>query len=234
MPSGIYVRKSAEDRFWAKVQICVHGMECVYCCWEWIGAQNRQGYGSFWDGEAIVLASRMSLRLKHGRLDEEKLALHWCDNPPCVNDAHLYAGTYKDNGRDMRVRGRSCRGEDKPTARLSVSIVEEMRTLYAQGWSLPELAQRYDVGASHVSSTVRGKKWATIPGAVEKRAFAHGEHHAHSKVTWAIVRDWRERYARGGVTYERLAKEQGVTPSLVCLVINNRIWQEEVPNESVP
>lgn len=70
-------------------------------CWLWTGTRNRQGYGMF----GRRLAHRVSLALAEGPIPEGKFALHRCDNPPCVNPKHLYAGTASDNMRDALARG---------------------------------------------------------------------------------------------------------------------------------
>lgn len=72
-------------------------------CWSWTGPRNRSGYGA-WSRE---LAHRAAYRLTHGAVPDGLYVCHRCDNPPCVNPAHLYAGTPKDNVHDMFARGRS-------------------------------------------------------------------------------------------------------------------------------
>jgi hypothetical protein len=45
--------------------------------------------------------------LAHGPLaDVHEQIRHDCDNPPCVNPAHLRAGSAKDNTADALARGR--------------------------------------------------------------------------------------------------------------------------------
>ncbi|MGI4744934.1 MAG: hypothetical protein ACRYGI_11565 [Janthinobacterium lividum] len=70
-------------------------------CWPWKGA-NVNGYGTLSDKRATHIALELSGHPRPGRL----FALHSCDNPPCVNPAHLRWGTAADNSADCLSRGR--------------------------------------------------------------------------------------------------------------------------------
>lgn len=72
-------------------------------CWPWTGPINTTGYGCF----GRKLAHRVSLDMALGGTLGSLWALHRCDNPPCVNPRHLYAGTSRDNVHDMIARGRA-------------------------------------------------------------------------------------------------------------------------------
>lgn len=95
------------EGFWSRVKV-----EGPMDCWEWQSYRNEHGYGSFAPngrGSPKVLTHRWSYATAHGLdvLKMDGIVRHTCDNPPCVNPAHLLIGTQADNMQDMRLRGRA-------------------------------------------------------------------------------------------------------------------------------
>lgn len=88
------------ERFWSKVD--KRGPEE---CWEWISARRSGRYGSFRLNGETHRAHRFSASLA-GMVIDGLMVRHDCDNPSCVNPAHLRPGTAADNCRDMWERGR--------------------------------------------------------------------------------------------------------------------------------
>jgi hypothetical protein len=89
-------------------------------CWEWIGARLPFGYGNYWSyfDRRYKGAHRYAWERMFGPVPAEKCVLHSCDNPPCVNPAHLFLGTDLDNVQDCIQKGRRARwGGGTPTDR---------------------------------------------------------------------------------------------------------------------
>lgn len=98
--------ESDKARFWAKVD--VRGPDE---CWPWKGGVGTGGYGSFSKGKKYSLrANRVAMALD-GRDPLDLLSCHTCDNPPCCNPAHLWAGSGLENAKDAVSKGRYRVGE---------------------------------------------------------------------------------------------------------------------------
>lgn len=76
-------------------------------CWNWTKYRSRAEYGVVWHNGKHVFAHRVAYELANGtKILEGLVVRHKCDNPPCVNPAHLETGTPADNVQDMMERGR--------------------------------------------------------------------------------------------------------------------------------
>ena len=73
-------------------------------CWPWLWKTNKGGYGTY---GSRGLAHRYAWAQAHGPIPAGVLIRHSCDNPPCVNPAHLLPGTDLDNAHDREERKRS-------------------------------------------------------------------------------------------------------------------------------
>jgi hypothetical protein len=129
-------------------------------CWPWTASTNT-GYGQMTWKRKPDRAHRLMWVLHHGPIPPDKPhILHRCDNPPCCNPAHLWAGTNADNIADMvakkRARGGGQRGEDSGNAKLTLIQVRAIRA--ATGMQR-DTAKRFGVSLSTVNSILRGRNW---------------------------------------------------------------------------
>lgn len=80
-------------------------------CWLWTGAtmENKNGskYGQIRYRCVRSNAHRFSYVTFIGEIPEGLFVCHRCDTTLCVNPAHLFAATHKDNMKDMVLKGRS-------------------------------------------------------------------------------------------------------------------------------
>lgn len=145
-------------RFWDKVNK-------TDTCWYWLAYTNIKGYGQFKFNGTMRTTHRVSYELVHGTIPAGLLVCHKCDNPSCVNPAHLFLGTNDDNMKDMVNKNRSHKptGSINPKAKLVESDVIEIRNMYKTGrYTQLEIAKLYCISQPTVKDITKRQTWRHI------------------------------------------------------------------------
>lgn len=140
-------------------------------CWNWVGTKNAKGYGVI-GGEingkryvpagANMLAHRASWLIFNGDIPEGEgahgtVVMHKCDNPACVNPAHLMLGTQSDNVLDMVQKGRKVSGTPSGVKHWNSSIKDQadIDLICSTEGQTQELAERYGVHVATIKKIRR-------------------------------------------------------------------------------
>lgn len=151
-----------EERFWRHVDKAGGAL----ACWTWTGVRSPGGYGSInlgRRGAGFMPAHRMSYRIHHGEVPAGMDVCHTCDNPPCVNPAHLFAGTRKENMQDCVAKGRMRVGEADGNARFTEVDIRQIRRMASEGTSVKSIAQTFSAHERTIRAIVRREQWRHIP-----------------------------------------------------------------------
>lgn len=148
-PSGLTDLGKLEHRGWTTTEAG---------CWEWDGLRDGNGYGRLWTGERVEFAHRVMYREHHGHLPDDADMMHQCDNPPCINPAHMRLGDDQLNAQEKVQRSRTLNGELSHWHKLTDEQVQAIRDAYTgERGDQARLARKYGVAPSYISVLLRGK-----------------------------------------------------------------------------
>ena len=123
-------------------------------CWLWQGARNESGYGVIRSDNGTTLAHRWAYKLLKGPLEDHELVCHACDTPTCINPAHLFKGSHKDNRADAMDKGRLVK-------RLSLDDLNDIKRRLEQGEKQADIARAYGVSRPTISYIKTGSRKLT-------------------------------------------------------------------------
>jgi hypothetical protein len=129
-------------------------------CWLWTGCLDNRGYAKLRVDGRSERVSRLLVELSTGTKPPRNLSVcHSCDNPPCVNPAHLFVGTQSDNGRDMVKKGRC------GAARITPEVATRIRERAVGTRRMDKIiAAEFGVSRDIVRRIRVGDSWSVLHG----------------------------------------------------------------------
>ncbi len=151
-------------------------------CLLWIGAVDVDGYGLTRVRGRQFRAHRLAWEQVYGPVPAGALICHRCDQPSCVNPAHLFAGSHRDNMADRAAKDRqlACgvrgeahynhlrpaflrvRGERHGRRKLSEVQAREIIARLHAGETQHGLARSFGVSVGTVNLIALGRNWAHL------------------------------------------------------------------------
>lgn len=123
-------------------------------CWVWRGKRGswKTPYGATRVRGRYERAHRLAYEAWNGDVPPGLHVLHSCDNPLCVNPAHLWAGTHADNMADMMVKGRHGYGvRPEGDGHVSTKVSDaDVRRIRADGRPSRVIADDYGISKTQV------------------------------------------------------------------------------------
>jgi hypothetical protein len=155
---ALHMKFTPREKFLAKV--CP---DLASGCWLWQGLVRADGYGYLVFAGARRRAHRVAWLLFRGEIGFGLVVCHKCDVRACVNPEHLFLGTPDDNAQDMVAKGRTLRGEEHTSARLTAEQVSRIKTMLAEDrMHVSEIARQFGVAYTTIQAIKTGKTWRHV------------------------------------------------------------------------
>lgn len=125
-------------------------------CWMWTGATAAGRYGKITVNKRCIAVHRLAWIWANDQdIPAGMYVCHSCDNVRCVNPAHLFLGTPKDNHDDMARKGRRA----YPGRKLTPEQVARIPSLRAAGLTFNQIGAMFGVNGPTINHITQGRNW---------------------------------------------------------------------------
>lgn len=204
-------------------------------CFEWQATIDHNGYGKVSSKKLVSqYAHRVSFHTFRQPLDgvnRGRKVCHKCDNPCCINPAHLFLGTQAENIADMVSKDRHARGERSASAKLTEENARAIVQMYADGVPTQEIQEKFGVGHFTVLAVVKGDRWGylnlpKVPVRSKGRC-QKGFLNNHTVLNPEMVQEIKDLHKQG-LSERAIGKKLGISRSPVSNVLTKKSFDEAV------
>ena len=217
MNAAFLRRPAVAARFWANTR---KGDGC----WEWTGNITSRGYGRFNAHGKGLRAHRVAYLLTVAD-PGELLVCHRCDNPSCINPAHFFLGTHKDNSQDAAKKNRMTHGVKVNTAKMNEQQVAEITRRYAAGERTMKLVEEFGVSKHAIRRVLNKGNWRQVDrvDVSLRNPQRPGVYNPAAKLDDEKV--IRIRALEGSFSSIAVGKMYGVSDSCIRTIWNRKSWK---------
>jgi len=198
----------------------------VACCMLWNACKNKaDGHGKFCikskPNQKSVGPHRFMLDIVSLDFDieSELEACHECDNPPCCNPNHLFAGTHQDNMDNRDSKNRQVSGINVGNAKLTDDQVWAIYYDERQQWVI---AEEYCVSQNTISKIKIGERKLSDPTkSLPKNQNKYSLESKTIKVTKEIFEEILE-FRKAGWYQREIAEELGLSKTTISDILNGK------------
>lgn len=195
-------------------------------CHVWKWGKQESGHGVIApQGDITTRSAHRASWMLHNKqpIPEGRQINHLCDNPPCINPAHLYVGDQFDNMRDTVYRG-----ENHATQKLTFEQAKEIRAKYEPGViSAKELGQQYGIVPSQILNIISNKSFPDPDYTPKNPEFS-----VRRKLQPEDAPIIRERWQAEQISFHALGREYGVNKGAISRIVYNKTYHD--PNYTPP
>jgi len=126
---------------------------------------TSNGYPHMMQAGVISNVSRVVYTFERGKIPGGFCVCHTCDNRMCINPAHLFLGTHKDNAHDCIIKGRKAllygerNGSHKLTESQVIQIVNDLKTM-----TCSQISRDRNIPVRTINDIKIGTQWGWLTG----------------------------------------------------------------------